>query len=169
MSDQTASTSLVQPEQKKGSSKKIIVACCLVFVLVLCLCCGAVAAIFGVTASSTLAVYNEVQSSIIKVCDGGETDLKGFYDSTMSKEFKKNTNYSEFRIFFQEYKSIILDCAKVKDGSFLTSKLNGAKVNTETTNGVEELTVVYPSGSSNVTIVFVKEGTAWKINTINIK
>lgn len=170
MSEVTSSP--VQPvaqPQKKSNTGKILIGCCLVIIVLICMCCGALFLLFGATANSAMAVYNQVQSSLVKVCDGKETDLRAFYDNHTTKAFKAATTYSEFKTFFQQNKDIILDCAELKSGTFLNNRINGLQVNMQTTNGVQTFDVQYPSGAYTVTVQFVEESSQWKVNSIEVK
>ncbi len=170
MSD--VSSSPVQPvsqSTKKSNTGKILIGCCLVILVLLCMCCGAVFLLFGTTATTAMTVYNNVQTSLVKVCDGQESDLRNFYDTRTTQEFKAQTSYSQFKSFYTNYKDIILDCQELKQGTFFNNKINGLQINMETVNGIQTLSVQYPSKSYTVSFQFVQQSNDWKINTIEIR
>jgi len=158
----------IQPA-KKSNTGKIVIGCCLVIIVILCMCCSAIFLLFGATANSVMTVYNQVQTSLVRVCDGKETDLRNFYDNTTSKGFKAATTYAEFKTFFTQYQDIILDCTELKAGTFFNTKVNGLKVNMETLDGVQTLNVEYPSKSYTVSVQFIEEAKQWKVSSIEVK
>lgn len=169
MSDTNTSAQPVVTQEKKSNTGKILIGCCLVIIVLMCLCCGALFLLFGATANSALAVYNQVQTSLVKVCDGQESDLRNFYDTRTTQEFKAQTSYSQFKSFYTNYKDIILDCQELKQGTFFNNKINGLQINMETVNGIQTLSVQYPSKSYTVSFQFVQQSNDWKINTIEIR
>ena len=103
------------------------------------------------------------------MCDGQESDLRNFYDTRTTQEFKAQTSYSQFKSFYTNYKDIILDCQELKQGTFFNNKINGLQINMETVNGIQTLSVQYPSKSYTVSFQFVQQSNDWKINTIEIR
>jgi len=162
-------TAVIQSETKKGSAKPVIIACCLLIVCFICVCCSVLIALLGGTAAATMAIFNEVQGSVVSLCSPVKQDLRGFYDKTTSKQFKRETSFVQFQDFYDTYGDIIIDCSSINDNNYLTTLVNGANVDYSNKENIEVFTLKYNSKSKVVTVQFIKEGAEWKINLINIE